>query len=193
MYDFYGVYTSCRDAAWRCILDFNIRSLPVKLKETANRAGIRVVRNSAVFELEGSESGAGIFCGGKWHIIYDDSLDTLQSRFVIAHELGHIFLGHEYKYADARFDTSDRKLKCEREADMFAVRLLSPACVLHEIGLFNADDISHVCGIPRNVAAERARRMKQLETRGAFYRSPLETEVGENFADFVREYRITHK
>ncbi len=192
MYDYYGIYTSCRDAAWRCIIDFDIRTLPIMLKDAANFAGIRIVRNSKIGELRGNESGAGIFCQGKWHIIYDDSLSTAHSRFVIAHELGHIFLGHEYKYASRRFDADRGKLKCEREADMFAVRLLAPACVLHELKILRADDIAEICMIPKGVAAERARRMKMLEERGAYYTSPLELQVREKFSDFISEYRALY-
>ncbi len=188
-YDFYGVYSTCRNAAWQCQKDFDICRLPVKLKSAANRAGIRILRNSVLGELRGNESGAGIYHDGKWYIIYDDTLDSPQSRVIIAHELGHILLGHEYKYSDLRFEKSEKKLKCEREADMFAVRLLAPACVLHELGATTADEIARLCDIPRGIAAERARRMKLLEARGAFYKSPLERQVCDKFSDFIRENR----
>lgn len=188
-YDYYGIYRSCRDAAWQCQIDFDIRCLPVKLKSATSRAGIRVLRNSQVGELRGEEAGASIYCNGNWYIVYDDTLDTIQSRIVIAHELGHILLGHEYKYAELRFGHVNKKLKCEREADMFAVRLLAPACVLHELGVVEATDIAQLCQIPQHVAAARARRMKVLEARGSYYSSPLECEVCEKFADFINEKR----
>lgn len=186
-YDYYGVYRSCRDAAWQCQKDFDVCTLPVKLLSAANRASIRIVKNSEMEELRGNETGAGIYYDGKWYIIYDDTLELAQSRMTIAHELGHILLGHEYKYSDLRFEKTDKKLKCEREADMFAVRFLAPACVLHELGATTADDIARLCVIPRSVAVERARRMKLLEARGAFYKSPLEREVRDKFDDFIRK------
>ena len=190
MYDYYGVYTSCRDAAWRCLIDFNVRCLPVKLITAARLADIRVIRDSNVNELRRGESGASIFFDGRWSIIYDDRLPTYEARMVIAHELGHILLGHEYKYSDYRFSSeSGKKIKSEHEADMFAVRLLAPACVLHELMVEDTDKIASICEIPHKVAAERAKRMKTLEERGRFYQSDLEKRVYENFREFIENSR----
>lgn len=189
MYDYYGVYTACRNAAWQCILDFEAHSLPIKIKKLAKSAGVRVVRNSYANELRPGEQGASIFAKGQWYIIYDDSMPPEDSRATLAHELGHILLGHEYKYAERRFDQKGKKLKSEREADMFATRLLAPACVLHELGIRDAEDIAELCGIPYEMARERARRMAVLEERGMFYKSSLEAAVIKLFDEYVRENR----
>ncbi len=185
MYNYYGIYTSCRDAAWRCHLDFQICRMPVKLTPIAKQAGIRVHRNSTVNELRRYELGASIFADGSWHIVYDDRLSSEETRMVLAHELGHIFLGHEYKYAEHRFAGGSKKLLSESEADMFAVRLLAPACVLHELGQLDAHSIKKICEIPYRVAAERAKRMDVLEKRGLYYRSELEREVLKRFSNFI--------
>lgn len=150
------------------------------------RAGIAVIKNSAVDELRDKESGATIRYRGNWFIIYDDSLDAHHARMVIAHELGHILLGHEYKFAEQRFSASSKKLRCEREADMFAVRLLTPACVLHELNITDAESIRSLCQVPYSTARERAKRMRELELRSQFYKSPLERQVGANFSAFVK-------
>ncbi len=189
MYDYYGIYASCRDAAWRCLLDFNVRCLPVKLVTATQLAGIRVVRDSYVNELRKDESGASIFHNGKWIIVYDDRLPACESRMVIAHELGHILLGHEYKYSDYRFSKTGKKLKSEYEADMFAVRLLAPACVLHELGITDAGKIELLCEIPPKIAAGRAKRMAVLEQRSRFYQSELERKVYENFREFIDNFK----
>lgn len=193
MYDYYGVYTACRDAAWRCLIDFDVRNLPVKLLSSAKRAGIHVVRNSTVHELERGESGASIFHNGLWHIVYDDSLELSEARMVLAHELGHILLGHEYKYSENRFGSGGKKLKSEREADMFASRLLAPACVLHELKVLDASKISELCLIPYAAASIRAQRMAVLEQRGQYYKSSLERRVMENFKEYIRsELKYAH-
>ncbi len=189
MYDYYGVYTACRDAAWRCLLDFNVRSLPVKLMSATRLAGIRVIRDSNVNELRRDESGASIFLDGRWSIVYDDRMPICESRMVIAHELGHILLGHEYKYSDYRFSKSGKKLKSEYEADLFAIRLLAPACVLHELKITDADKIAKLCEIPKKIATERAKRMEILEERSRFYHSELERKVYENFREFIEDHR----
>lgn len=185
MYDYYGVYKSCRDAAWRCHLDFCIRSLPVSLITLAHLARIRIIKDSDVKELRENESGAGIFLNGQWIIVYDDKLNSPEARLVIAHELGHIFLGHEYKYADLRFCKGVGRLKSEQEADLFAVRLLAPACVLHELSVYNANDIAELCSIPYDAAKKRAERMAMLENRQCFYKSDLEAKVAMNFRQFI--------
>ncbi len=188
-YDYYGVYAACRDAAWQCMLDFGVDRLPIKVLQLTRRAGIRVIKNSLVGELRPGESGVSIFDGERWIIVYDDTLPLPDCRLVTAHELGHIFLGHEYKYAARRFAHTGAKYKSEREADMFAVRLLAPACVLHELGVLDPAGIAALCGIPRNAASARARRMALLEERGRFFSSPLERDVMARFVPFVDELR----
>lgn len=185
MYDYYGLYSSCRNAAWRCHLDFDVRSLPVKVTAIAKRAGILVHKNSAINELREKELGASIFTGGRWHIVYDDRLSNAEARMVVAHELAHIFLGHEYRYAEHRFSFGNQKLRSELEADMFAVRLLAPACVLHELGVTDTVGIEALCEIPKRVAMQRAARMGVLEKRGAYYRSADERAVLGLFSDFI--------
>lgn len=189
MYDYYGVYTACRDAAWRCHLDFNIRRLPIKLLSITRLAGIRVICDSTVKELRRGEVGASIYANGRWSIVYDERMPICESRMVIAHELGHILLGHEYKYYDYRFSDQTKKIKSEYEADMFAIRLLAPACVLHELGITDTETIAELCDIPIKAASARAKRMKVLEKRSRFYKSELEQRVYENFRDFIENSR----
>lgn len=193
MYDFYGIYTSCRDAAWKCQIDFETRSLPIKVLPLARSAGIAVIKNSCVNELRENESGATIRYRGNWFIIYDDTLPKDEARMIIAHELGHILLGHEYKFEKHRFGSSSRKLRCEREADMFALRLLAPACVLHELGVLDAKELSSLCQIPLDCAEKRATRMRELEERSQFYKSPLERKVHDLFSDYIAQYKLSSR
>lgn len=191
MRDFYGVYSACRDAAWRCLIDFEVCRLPVKVLGIARRAGIRVIKDSDVHELRDGESGVSIFYMEGWTIVYDDRLPNEEARFVIAHELGHIFLGHEYRYASCRFAFKGRRSFPENEADMFAARLLSPAFVLHELGVFRARDIESLCQLPLSVASVRAKRMTVLETRGCYYKSPLEKQLLERFTPWLDTLKFT--
>lgn len=186
---FYGLYRSCRDAAWRCQLEFDVCALPVRVKSIAHSAGIRVIRERDVGMLHSGELAVSIYDGENWTIVYDDSLDTAMIRFVTAHELGHIFLGHEYKFEEKRFALDKGGSTFERDADMFATRLLAPAIVLHELGAFTPDNISELCGIPLFIAKERAKRMAVLEKRGCFYKSPMERSVYDRFKPFIDEKR----
>ena len=184
---FYGVYRACRDAAWRCQLEFGVCRLPVKVTGIARLAGIKIIRDSDVRELREGELAVSIFDGMSWTIIYDDKLDVYSVRFVTAHELGHIFLGHDYRVGERRFAFSGRKLSLEREADMFAVRLLAPAFVLHELKAIDPAKISELCQIPLDQARERANRMTVLEGRGCYYKSQMERRLLEKFRPFLEE------
>ena len=184
---FYGIYRACRDSAWRCQLEFNVCRLPVKVISIARLAGIKVVRDSDVRELRRGELAVSIFDGLRWTVIYDDRLDVRLVRFVTAHELGHIFLGHDYRVGERRFAFSGRKISLEREADMFAVRLLAPAFVLHELGATSPEEIAELCQLPIDQARERAYRMQTLEKRKNFYKSVMERELLERFRPFLEE------
>lgn len=186
---FYGSYRNLRNGAWQCLIDCQINHLPIDILQIARTADIRVIRNSLVADLQPGEQGKSYFNGSHWFIIYDDSLPTVEARFTIAHELGHIFLGHDLTYAKfssaKEFESSD---KSEQQADMFAIRLLCPACLLWSLELHSAEQISEVCRIPLWVAEPRAKRMKTLLRRNCFLKDPLEQRLYEGFKPFVAEY-----
>lgn len=150
----------------------------------AKSAGIKAVRNTDVRILNRNENGASLYSGGKWYIVYDDRKDTWSKRFTVAHELGHIFLGHPLHdgYYSRRFSS---KTASENEANDFAMRLLCPACVLWKLGLFDGEEIAKVCAVPKKEAEKRAARMKKLNKRGAYLTHSLERELYENFREYI--------
>lgn len=183
----YGKYKKSRNAAWQCLIDNNIISLPVKVTEIAKNADITVLKYSNVNpnRLNAGESGATYFINDDIFIVYRDSEPAQRCRFTIAHELGHIFLAHDLvgdKYT-RKFDIE--KPQIEREADIFASRLLAPACVLHELQIVNANDIAAVCDISFESATYRAERMQELERRNAWYMHPLEKQLYKQFENFI--------
>ncbi len=186
----YGIYRNVRDAAWLCLRDYHVDRLPVSVSAISRAAGIKVIKNSAVGELQPSESGISYYDGENWYVIYDDENTIERSRFTVAHEIGHIFLGHDLKKGyHTRTRTFDVRPAIEREADMFAARLLCPACVLWGLDIRTADDIARVCRVSHTVAKIRAERMDVLYRRGKFLTNPLEREVYENFEGFVKSIR----
>lgn len=183
----YGKYRHRRNAAWQCLIDFNINSVPVTLKPITQQMGIKVIKNSIINELKPNESGVSIFDGSAWYIIYNDSEGRRRNRFTIAHELGHILLGHEMKDGYYRRSTHHTAVKPEneKEADSFAVRLLAPACVLWGLNLHSAQEISELCDISYSAAKVREERMKVLYQRNKFLTSPLERQVFSRFQPFI--------
>ena len=187
----YYKYQQARDAAWQCLIDTNICSLPVKTLKIAERFGIKVISDSDVELLKPSEYGCCIVDeDGNWTIIYNDSDTPGRVRFTIAHELGHILLGHDIEEGFGHYRRIVRnKPITETQADEFAARLLAPACVLWALDITSADEIERICGISHQAALYRARRMKVLVERGKFLTSPLERKVFEAFQPWIEQQK----
>lgn len=185
----YGIYKDVRNAAWQCLIDYKITKLPVDLLKIANEANIKVMKNSDVNVLSGGESGICLLEGNAWYLVYDDEANIGRRRFTIAHEFGHIFLGHELKkgYHGRTFNVD--KPQVERDADMFAARLLAPACVLWALNIHSAQDIASVCNISKAAANARAERMAVLYERNKFLISPLEKKVFKQFSNYIDEQK----
>ena len=184
---FYAIYRSVRNNSWQCLLDFELTRLPIDLLQITRRAGIRVIRNSLVHDLLPGENGKAYFDGERWTILYDDQNPTELSRFTIAHELGHIFLGHELRHTKyAGVQEIVEKPVSEKHANAFATRLLCPACVLWGLELHTADEIASACRVDPEIAAARAKRMKELYKRNQFLKDPIEESVYEHFREYIQ-------
>ncbi len=184
----YAKYKNVRNASWQAFIDFNITALPVSVNAIAKLLGIKVIKNSEVHELKKGERGFTMEANGNWYIVFDDTESVPVCRFTVAHELGHILLGHTM-YQKKKYRTFTFRDDEEQEADMFAVRLLAPACVLHELQAFNANEIAKLCNISITSAGFRAERMALLEKRNKWYLHPLERKVYKNFEKYIKNYR----
>ena len=192
---YYAIYKTIRESAWQCLLDFELFSLPIDILKITRAANIKVVENSRVHDLEPNEYGKSYFDGKRWTIIYDDMRDVPTARFTIAHELGHIFLGHALTYTKyENVQQFCKRPKAEQQADMFALRLLCPACILKELGAISVADIVKLCSVPPEQAKIRHDRMLKLVRRDKFLSSKLEREVYHNFSGFLlKEIRKKEK
>lgn len=177
----YGLYKQSRNASWQCLIDYHIDRLPVQITRVVRLAGIRLVENGKVLKLAPHESGRSIYDGKRWAIIYDEEDTPQRCRFTIAHDLGHIFLGHSTKGAYSAEE--------ETAANVFASRLLAPACVLWALEIHSAQEIKELCDISLTAASIRAERMKVLYARNKFLTSDLERQVYEQFQPFILEQK----
>lgn len=196
----YGKYQKSRNAAWQCLLDNEIHRLPVTVSGIARANGIKIGRYSAnanlLLQLGLSDfidhNGVSVRCGDDFAIFYHDSLQSSEARFVVAHELGHIFLGH-------LIPTVRNGAALEQEANVFASRLLAPACILWSMNIHESTEISGLCDIPLSSAEERTKRMATLYKReqdrlsagqeSCFLLSSLERKVFQNFQDYINEHK----
>lgn len=187
----YGLYKKARNASWQALIDNKIDSLPVNIVRVVQNNGIRLLKNSQANELKDGESGISIFDGTQWFIVYDDFQPIGRKRFTVAHELGHIFLGHPLIAGFHARTTDGRLTQTESEANIFASRFLAPACVLWGLNVHTAADISRICEISAEAAGIRAKRMAELYKRNMFLTSPLERQVYGQFKEFIEQNRLT--
>lgn len=190
VYGSYKRYQNARDAAWRALIDFHVCELPVSLSEICKDLGISILDNKNANELQPGENGIAVMQNDKWYIIFDGTDIYGKQRFTIAHELGHILMGHEMKNGYYTRRNNIAKPADETEADIFASRLLAPACVLWGINAQTAEQISEVCSISHEAAKIRAERMEVLRKRGKFLTSPLERQVYQQFENFIENNRL---
>ena len=125
-----------------------------------------------------------MFLGTPYIFVSEDCTPERQ-RFTIAHELGHILLGHvgEGNLVNREPDPTDHPM--EREANVFASRLLAPACVLWALDARTPEEIAALCRISGQSAAFRAERMELLYDRNRFLKSPLERKVYQQLSAFI--------
>ena len=171
-------------------IDAQSSSLPIDVKKIAEVSGVHLVRDSDAKILK-KAYGRIYHNGQSWIIVYDDSLPCEMSRYIIAHELGHIFLQHQIikkKYTSMGDNVFDEKTS-ERYADYFAERLLCPACVLWALKLDTPRKITELCLVEQEVAERRLKRLTELKKRGKFLTDPLEREVYEKFLPFIRSVK----
>lgn len=185
MQNIYGFYKNIRNAAWQALIDFECKSLPISLSEICNKLDIVLLDNATANELKPTENGVAIRQNGVWYIIFDDTDIRGKQRFTIAHELGHILLGHSMKNGYYTRRNNIVKPKDETAADMFAARLLAPSCVLWGIRVTTAEQIAAICDISLTAAKIRAERLDLLRKRNKFLSSSKEREVYKQFEDFI--------
>ena len=203
----YGKYKQVRNSSWQCLIDCNMTCLPMKVSSIAAKMNIglykysqnsTLLRKAGLEHLMRAKGFAYMAPSGKLMIFYDDSQSRQEIRYTIAHELGHILLGHvDSNHPQGRLlQPSDPKL--EKDADSFAVRILAPACILHSLQISSAEEIAALCDIPLDFARSRAKRMSELYKReekllasgapSCFLRSPQERQVLSDFQSFIAAY-----
>lgn len=189
----YGKYKSARNAAWRVLLESGTRELPVDLRKICSAQGCRLysytqgerlIRAFRAEEQTRRGDGFTILYRGTPYIFYNSEVSEGRQRFTIAHELGHVALGHleGEGYAVRRAGNSED----ETQANQFAARLLAPSCILKELTIEDAAQIAELCGMSTEAAGYRAKRLAVLKKRNKFLLHPLERRVLRQFRAFIR-------
>lgn len=109
-------------------------------------------------------------CHHVWSLLLQERIDALPVR--VSELCGHL------------------RIPIKQTANMFAARLLAPACVLWGCGVRSAADIMRLCDISEQSAEYRWARMQELYKRGKFLTHPLERAVYEQFSDYIRANKL---
>ena len=181
----YTDYQKSRNATWQLLIDLKIKELPIKITDLCRKIGIEV----KLAPLDSDSDGFSLMRENQPMIILNSNCkNTARLRFTVAHELGHILLGHVGKYELVCREPSPCDNPIEQEANIFASRLLAPACVLWGCQVKCADDIVRLCDISYAAAEFRMNRMHELYKRNKFLISPLERKVYRNFKTFIKHH-----
>lgn len=182
----YKKYQNSRDLAWKILLQERICKLPVSVIGICRNMGIPI----RLYSADDDNSGYSTIIDGNPIIFVKSTELTERQRFTAAHELGHILLGHIGKYKLVNREPSDIDNPIEQAANVFASRLLAPACVLWGCNIHTAEQIAVTCNISMQSAEYRQKRMEILYSRNAFLTSPLERNVYENFSKYIKTHKL---
>lgn len=189
-------YKAADDAALETLIRFKVSKLPVRMSDGIKQMGIPLVPYSkseafltevGLGDLLRETDGFSVQMQGKYYIFYRDDMIPGRIRFTVAHELGHIILGHLERETQAARNCGFQRDNAPNEqmANLFASRLLAPDCVLLALNVSSPYCISKLCNISLKAARIRAKQLNQLKKRGAPGMSPLEREVHKQFQDFI--------
>ena len=183
----YKNYQKSRDLAWEILYREGIRTLPVDVLSLCKSMGVAVRE----YDEPRPEVGDGFSCfvQGVPTICVRAGQGNGRRRFTIAHELGHILLGHVGRYRLVNREPSPHDDPVEQAANVFAARLLAPSCVLWGCRVSSAAEIAALCDISRVAAGIRWERMQLLLSRGKFLTHPLERRVYRQFEAYIKGYR----
>lgn len=192
----YKNYQNARNLSWRILIDNAVTELPVKPVRICKNLGIAVHD----YVPADDNDGVSFIKDGVPTILVSSVASPERRRFTVAHELCHILLGHTGTYDLQCREISPGDNQLEQEANVFASRLLAPACVLWGCGVCSAKEIAELCQISMTAAQFRMQRLGELYARdhsmrstvgrGCFLLSPEERAVYQNFAGYIAAHKI---
>lgn len=187
----YQNYKLARDKAWEVLIECGIDKLPVNLAYIINHYGIYLIKYSDsdyISRHNYNDDGFSKLIDNKPIIFYNDNKQQERIRFTVAHEIGHIILGHinegETCHRNTETDTSNYK---EQQANVFARDILMPATVLHSLNVNSAGKISVLCNVSMQSAEIRYNRLLELNKRCMYNRHYLERKVYVQFKEYIKK------
>lgn len=193
-------YNAVRDCAINLLLSLDIKSYPVNPAQICSKMGWELITLKEYALLCGASVESlrqDLFLGcdaytfhskksNRFKIVYDKKPGTFcRSNFTIAHEIGHIVLGHHSKAekgTDCLSISQDERF--EHEADWFSGSLLAQPVILNALNIENAAQIEHICRLSKAASNSRIKALNRWRSYG--FCSKLEYDLLAAFSDYIK-------
>lgn len=160
--DSYKKYRNTRDSAWQFLIDHNITKFPLDVVSIFHKYGVAIVSKEIEVYAKTIKFRNNLIT------LYEPNTTTEQLRFTLAHELGHVLLGHCDKAGIDEYD--------DTAANVFASRILMPITVIDIEKLDTVEKIQKFFGVSEEAAKIRLDRYLLVKPRNKINASPLERE-----------------
>ena len=175
-------YDQIQEHANRLLIAYSGLQFPIDLINIINQIpGVELRMYSSVLEEKKllcmiSEDGFTQTKDGVHIIWINDDVNEDRQRYTIAHELGHIVLGHFCK------DDLSEEIR-ESEANFFANRLLAPMWAIQQLSCKDEWNVSQQFGISMECAYYRVNNYRKWSLGGS-----VMTEI-EEFMSYIFSFK----
>lgn len=168
IYDYNPDYKRAEQLAYEILIQHSDGEIPINIKKIIQKypniklttyskfKKLSELTHDEIIDIYGSEHGFTIYDSKKddYLIIYNDLDDCATIRWTIAHELGHVEMGHlkRHDYNFIHYNNGEHPM--EKEANTFAKHLLAPFPLIAKIkdcnegfNIVRPDEISTIFGI----------------------------------------------
>lgn len=200
-------YQYAREKAIDTLIEYGNGVLPISVKNIIYNLPVNIRYNtfsnllksgitmSEILDTYKSNDGAVVQCNNGYCIIYNDiNKPSQRIRFTLAHELGHIVLGHlEFDGCLYRLSNNEYKV-LETEANQFASQLLSPEPLIRDIlkqskaRIIYANQIQNVFDISLESAACVIKRLKSKRGISSYKEGELHTLYSKPLKEIYELY-----
>ncbi len=193
--DHYNAYNEARNL----MKEMDIQSLPVDPFKLAEQLNIELITYAEadelfperVIKLRNKKIDAVVikpdYLNDEYFILYDNLRPNDRIRFTIAHEIGHIRIGHMNKqYTQfTRYAYNKMTDPIEQEAESFAGELLRPPLLLSLVNAEAPHLIQSICNISHTAAEVGSRKVTKLKQQSRKPLDPFVQFYSTQFHDFI--------
>lgn len=182
-------YEKILEAVYKLIIELEVKQLPISVDYITNELWIKQIRNCDLNTplLSPNQNGLAVLSKGKFYIIYNEKDDLRERRFTVAHEIGHILLGHLFSNPISQQEKEIR----EQEADIFATFLLAPVCVIQALKLQTPEEIQSVCNTPYQYAQLCSEYITSDLCRFSTQKiNDLENKIYKQFQSYINNFHM---